>query len=334
MPVRVELLDGMKAAAAAGAGVLDDAREARLFRRFHWMRLTAEHCPMGGHPLIAKASDGCDTAWLFFQESNGKAEALTSWYSLDYGVSGSDDPALLQAIAAELRGRLGQLALQPFRDPAPIIAAFRQAGWLTLTDAVSVNWRIDTNGMDFDTYWATRPSRLRNTAARKAKKALTLDIAIATSFDAADWEAYEQVYRASWKPEEGSLAFLRALAEQEGAAGRLRLGVARQSGAPIAAQLWLVEHSVATIHKLAYAETAKALSPGTLLSMAMFRHVLDRDRVGAVDFGLGDDPYKADWMAETRSVYRVRIFNPARPASLLAYARARAGALVRAIRTR
>src|SRR3712207_8457598 len=38
-----------------------------------------------------------------------------------------------------------------------------------------------------------------------------------------------------------------------------------KDGAPIAAQLWLVENGEATIHKLAYAEREKGLSPGTLL---------------------------------------------------------------------
>jgi hypothetical protein len=32
----------------------------------------------------------------------------------------------------------------------------------------------------------------------------------------------------------------------------------------------------------------------------MFAHVIDVDRVAAIDFGTGDDPYKADWMDHTR----------------------------------
>ena len=125
------------------------------------------------------------------------------------------------------------------------------------------------------------------------------------------------------------MAFLRALAEQEGAAGTLRLGIARHQGRPVASQLWLVENGVATIHKLAYAEDAKQLSPGTVLSMAMFRHVLDVDKVEAVDFGLGDDPYKADWMAERRPVYRLEAYNIFTLSGLIGLARAGAAKLVR-----
>ena len=132
--------------------------------------------------------------------------------------------------------------------------------------------------MDFETYWAARPGQLQNTAKRRGKTA-GLDIEIHDRFDEAAWADYEAVYRASWKPEEGSFPFLRALAEQEGAAGTLRLGVARKNGRPVAVQLWLVENGEATIHKLAYAEDAKAMSPGTLLGVEMFRRALDVDRV-------------------------------------------------------
>ena len=159
--------------------------------------------------------------------------------------------------------------------------------------------------MDFEAYWAKRPAQLRNTAKRKAKAA-GLDIEIHDRFDEAAWADYEAVYRASWKPEEGSFPFLRALAEQEGAAGTLRLGIARKDGRPVAAQLWLVENGEATIHKLAYAEDAKALSPGTILGMAMFRRALDVDRV-APDrlWHRRRAPTRRDWMAEQRTLWRL-----------------------------
>jgi CelD/BcsL family acetyltransferase involved in cellulose biosynthesis len=186
--------------------------------------------------------------------------------------------------------------------------------------------------MDFDAYWATRGSRLRNTAKRKAKAA-ALEITIHRRFDAAAWADYEHVYQASWKPAEGSPAFLRALAEQEGDAGTLRLGIAKRDGEPIAAQLWLVENRVATIHKLAYADAARELSPGTLLSVEMFRHALDIDRVRRIDFGTGDDGYKADWMARSEPLMMMQAFNPATLVGLAGAARAGASALVRRLRS-
>jgi hypothetical protein len=164
-----------------------------------------------------------------------------------------------------------------------------------------------SQALDFKTYWENaRPSCARQTE-RKAKS-VEVAYSVYNEFSSDAWSEYEDVYRASWKPTEGSPAFLRALAEQEGAAGTLRLGIARKDGRPIAAQFWLVENGIATIHKLAYREDAKPLSPGTLLSMTMFRHVIDVDRVEGIDFGLGDEPYKADWMDRREPVGRMTAY--------------------------
>jgi hypothetical protein len=134
-------------------------------------------------------------------------------------------------------------------------------------------------------------------------------------FDPADWADYERVYAQSWKPKEGSPAFLRRFAEEEGEAGTLRLGIAEIDGRPVAAQLWTVDHGAAYIHKLAHVEDAKAHSPGTLLSHALFAHAIDRDRVHTIDFGTGDDAYKRDWMEEVRPMIRLDMHWPLDPRS-------------------
>jgi hypothetical protein len=218
--------------------------------------------------------------------------------------------------------------LAPLAEADPLPHAFGKAGWLTFLEPVTVSWRIDTSQMDFDAYWASRPSRLRNTARRKAK-AVSLEMKVHCRFDAQAWADYETVYAASWKQAEGSPTFLRALAEQAGADGTLRLGLAYHDGKPIAAQLWLIEDGVATIHKLAYDEAARDLSPGTLLSIEMFRHALDRDHVKLIDFGTGNDAYKAEWMADSAPLHRMRAFNPLTFTGLIGATRALASKLVR-----
>jgi CelD/BcsL family acetyltransferase involved in cellulose biosynthesis len=115
---------------------------------------------------------------------------------------------------------------------------------------------------------------------------------------------------------------LRRFAEQEGAAGRLRLGIARHDGRALAAQFWTVEDGTAFIHKLAHVEEAVPLSAGTVLTAALFERVIDGDRVELVDFGTGDDPYKNTWMEETRPRYRLECLLPGKPASWLRLARA------------
>lgn len=333
MPIEVEQYDDLDAVARDARGALDRPARASLFERLDWYRLTAAHAPPPGKPLILRSRDGDAQGWLFLAVEGHRARAFASWYTLGYdAVLDAGSHALAIALARAIRARRPAVAtveLYPLAAESILPSAFRKAGWLVSHEPAGANWRADTRGLDFTSYWAKRPARLRNTAGRKARAA-DLEIAIHRAFDPAAWSAYEAIYRASWKPAEGSPAFLRALAEQEGAAGTLRLGIASKHGKPIAAQFWLVENGVATIHKLAHAESARALSPGTVLGMAMFRHVIDHDHPDLIDFGVGDDPYKADWMDERRPLHRLTGFDPSTARGLYDAGRRLAGKLVRA----
>ena len=327
MTVNIALFNDLEAVAVDAAGALDRARQASLYDRLSWFRLLHDHVPPAGQLAVWRARDGGKAAWLFLAIEGQKASAYTAWYSLRFNAIGDSDvmTPLLEAIR---RSGIAEIALAPLADPEPLAAAFRAAGWSVRLTEQTGNWRVDTSDGGFAAYWAKRPGQLRSTAKRKAKAA-ALEVEIFDRFDEGAWAAYEEVYRASWKPEEGSFPFLRALAEQEGVAGTLRLGVARKAGRPIAVQLWLVEHGEATIHKLAYREDARELSPGTILGEAMFRRAIDGDRVRAIDYGTGDDAYKRDWMDERRPLWRLQAFNPATLRGLTASARALAGRLRR-----
>lgn len=333
MTVNIALYDNLDAVAADAAGALDRDRQPSLFGRLAWFRLIHDFCPPKGKLAVLRGREGARQAWLFLAADGRVARAYTAWYSLRFDALGDIESDVMASLAKAAReSGIARIELAPIADPEPLRAAFRKAGWKTCATPKTGNWRIDTTGMDFAAYWAGRPTQLRNTAKRRAKSA-GLDIAIYDRFDARAWADYEMVYRASWKPDEGSFGFLRALAEQEGAAGTLRLGVARKNGRPVAVQLWLVENGEAVIHKLAYAEEAKAMSPGTLLGMEMFRRALDTDRVEAIDYGTGDDGYKKDWMAERRVLWQIEAFNPRTLRGLIGAARAKAAALVRRVRS-
>jgi hypothetical protein len=321
----VEWFETLEAVAVAAGGTLDRAAQLRLFDRLAWFRLIAAHCPPPGKLLAAREG----SRWLFLAVEGRRASAYGAWYSLRVGPIGD---GILDEISASLRNRLDSLHLSPVEEPAAFAEALRRTGWIVHVAPATASWRADTAGRSFDDYWAARPSKLRSTAARKGRTA-GLAVEIHRSFDPAAWDAYEEVYRASWKPEEGSFPFLRALAEQEGAAGTLRLGIARKDGAPVAAQLWTVENCTAWIHKLAYREDAKSLSPGTIVGEAMFRSAIDEDRVATIDYGTGDEPYKADWMDRRETLWRIDAFNPSTPAGLAGVARAAAGRLVGRLRS-
>jgi hypothetical protein len=332
--VNIALFEDLEAVAQDAAGVLDRAAQPSLFSRLAWFRLIHDHCPPQGRLNVLRAREGERSAWLFLAVEGRSARAYAAWYSLRFDAVGDRGADVMTSLAAALRKRgTARVELAPVADPAPLCDAFKGAGWLVFATPKTGNWRIATEGMDFDTYWAARAAQLRNTAKRRGRSA-GLEIEIYDRFDAKAWADYEAVYRQSWKPEEGSFPFLRALAVQEGAAGTLRLGVARKDGRPVAVQLWLVENGEACIHKLAYAEGAKAMSPGTLLGMEMFRRALDVDHVRAIDYGTGDDGYKKDWMAERRPLWQVAAFDPRRLRGLAGAARAAASALVHRARSR
>ncbi len=257
------------------------------------------------------------------ERANGSAVGLASWYTLAFRpiVTGATTAGfaqpLLTALADNLRPRLSSIALDhvPEADAAAVQRAFHAAGWVAAVQPQVANWSIDVSGKTFAEYWAERPGQLRSTAKRKAAK-IDLKIEILTQFDDTAWAAYEDIYAHSWKPHEGSLAFLRAMAEEKGAADALRLGLATLDGRPVAAQLWTLSHGHAIIHKLAHREDVAELSPGTILSKAMFEHVIDQDRVMTIDFGTGDDRYKADWMSTRVMRMRVDLYNPRKAAGL------------------
>jgi len=326
--VNIALFDNLDAVAADAAGALDRAAQPCLFRRLDWYRLLTAHCPPDGKLMVVRAADGDARAWLFLARRSAAARSYANWYSLRAGPSaiGTGAPSLAPALRKQ---GLSTIEIGPDEQDriADLAREFRAAGWRVSLREDKANWVAEVAGMDFEAYWAARPARLRNTFKRKAKAA-KLEVAIHDAFSAEAWADYEAVYRASWKPEEGSFPFLRALAEEEGAAGTLRLGIAKQDGVPVAAQLWLVEGGTATIHKLAYAEAAKSLSPGTILGEAMFRRAIDTDRVRVIDYGTGDDRYKKDWMAERRTLWQIDAFNPKSLRGLAGAARAWASALV------
>lgn len=306
-------------AAPAWAAALGRYCQHAPFDRLAWWSALHELCLPGEQPLLALASEGearCALA-LMRRPGSGQLRSLANWYSFwARPVFAGGGEKLLPALARDLARQARRISLAPLaeRDAALVAAAFVTAGWTVRADQIDINHRVEIAGRSFAQYWAARPGRLRETVRRKGTKG-AVTLRIAERFDSADWADYEAVYARSWKPEEGSPAFLRRFAQSEGEAGTLRLGLAHIAGQPVAAQLWTVEHGTAYIHKLAHIEDAKAHSPGTLLSHALFAHAIDRGRVRTIDFGTGDDAYKRDWMETARPLLRLVMHRPRDPRS-------------------
>lgn len=306
--------------AAARAG---DDRQSGPFDRTAWFEALHAACLADHEVLIAEARDEAGGAVSLFLARRGRTIfALANYYSFAWVPLWRSRPdavqqsALLSALAASLKGHAPKLwlAAVPSEDGSAeaLANALRSAGWIVHSEASSHNHWLDTKGRSFAEWWAMRPGALRSTVQRKAKKGLVA-LSITDQFSDADWDDYETVYQNSWKPPEGFPDFLREWARAEGAAGTLRLGIARIDGAPVAAQFWTCEAGTAYIHKLAHVAGHDACSPGTLLSHALFAHTFDVDKAARIDFGTGDDGYKRDWMEESAALMTIRAWDPHQP---------------------
>jgi hypothetical protein len=204
---------------------------------------------------------------------------------------------------------------------APLLTGARQAGLRALRFDHFGNWHEPVAGLDWAAYLARRPGALRETVRRRLRRAERMPearFAVLTRPEAmaAGVAAFESVYARSWKDPEPFPGFNAALIHATARSGLLRLGVWSIAEQPVAVQVWVVEHGRATVLKLAHDETARAHSPGTVLTALMLRRLLDQERVTEIDFGRGDDAYKQGWAPARRQRGGMMLVNPRRGAGL------------------
>lgn len=252
--------------------------------------------------------------------------SLTNFYTTEFApvaLGAASDPApavaaLVAHIAAE-RPAWHSVDLRLMRaQEAPFTAlqnALRRHGFAVHPYFQYENWFTATPDTRFDAYFAARPSQLRNTVSRRERKlkrehevALTLVREPGAALETA-LAQFITVYQGSWKQPEPYPDFMGALARAAARCGVLRLGVLTVDGQPAAAQLWINTPGRAMIYKLAYDEKFRDYSVGSVLSSALFTMALDEDRVVEIDYGVGSEPYKRDWMTAVRTIEGLMAYN-------------------------
>ena len=289
--------------------------EAGPFGRVQWFGLLEKSSR--NRPLYAQATSGSRGLVLPLLYGPDGLHSLASWYAFTWNAlhtPGGPHADLAECIARDLVSRTSRLHLTRIGgEDAALKAledAFRKAGWHAYREVCDTNHVLPVRGRSFAQFMAGRPGRVRTTLQRKARM---LDVHVSARFNAADWTCYEAIYADSWKPAEGDPHLLRAFAREESAHGRYRFALAWAEGEPVAAQFWTVDQGTAYIHKLAHRTSAERLSPGTVLTAALFERVIDIDGVNLVDFGTGDDPYKRDWMEQVRERWDLTCMRPMAP---------------------
>jgi hypothetical protein len=196
-----------------------------------------------------------------------------------------------------------------------ILEGLKLSGWLAFPYFCFGNWYLPVNGQTYDEYFTTLSSRVKSTIHRKQRKFFREGrgkLELVTDGNNIDnvIAFYTQIYNRSWKVPEPFPDFVPCLIRLCANKGWLRMGLAYFDGMPIAAQIWIVAHSRASIYKLAYDEAFKSLSAGSLLTDFLMRHVIDVDKVKEIDYLIGDDSYKKDWMTHRRERWGVLAFDP------------------------
>ena len=325
MPPTHEYHDNFVSARGASGSALSREIQSCLFDRLDWVEALHRDAMPDRSPMLLRAKWQEAEGWMpLMRSGHRRYEALANWYNFTWSpifahAHGEESrQALMQAMVRALPKFADRVTLKPLPNQDGLADAlayeFRKNGWHTRLTQCDINHYLPVGGRSFEEYWATRPGQLRSTVKRKSAKGV-VKIRLERRFVADAWGDYETVYAQSWKPEEGSPQFVRHLAEREGAAGCLRMAVAYIDDRPVAAQFWTFENGIALIHKLAHTEDTVTFSPGSLLTHALMREVIDVDKAMEVDFGTGDDRYKRDWMEQSRPRFRIDALRPTAPAN-------------------
>lgn len=317
--------------------------KARLFElTMPWLSATAEHMLSAGSKLIVhclfqenkRQESALVIAWPLVHNSSPKLHitSLTSFYSAVaepiFFSSPCKENIQLLFTYIQQHHQWHSMQLGAFEEGVIAQALVEHFSYLRVFSRTDNVYQEGIN--DYASYCQQRPSQLRNTIKRREKKLSkthqyrTEIIAEPNDFSSG-FAAYKDIYRQSWKGDEFSFDFIEKVCLAALAENKLRLGLLYVNEEPAAAQLWFLQSSIddsftqgeteqlqttASIFKLAYSPKYQQYSVGSILSLALSEHVINLDNVSTIEFGMGSEPYKKDWLKDTRKRQSYQIFNP------------------------
>lgn len=183
------------------------------------------------------------------------------------------------------------------------------------TNTCFSNYYLDNISFSSDHYFRQLPKTLRyniKKSLRDLKRQGYLQFKMITGSDNLDhyMDAYYHVYEKSWKKSEMDPTFHRDLAKKFARKKCLRLAFLLLDNNPIATGLRVVHNGVAYFMKSAFNEAYRKFRPGTLLNWEVIRYLLDEDDVQEIDYLIGDERYKRDWLPNRRDRRGVCVFQP------------------------
>ena len=306
-------------------------KDSLFFSRMWFESVAAMACDDDQLILLACVVDGSKVmAILPLIKSGGKnagkigyaiKHRYTSLYSLL--ITDEDQQRVLTCLVEGFSQLpLNGLILEPVADNDNKLNALKRvmetAGFNCEYSFRHYNWIYRAQGQSFEDYMAARPTKLRNTISRKKRKLERehgYDIRLFTGDDVPQaMSDYYTVYTASWKANEQYTDFMDGIVARFSKQGWSRLAILYVKEQPVAAQLWFVVHSKASIFRLSYDEAWKPYSPGSILTSYLMKYVIDIDKVEEIDFLTGNDAYKQDWMSERRERFALSCVKSVKPA--------------------
>ena len=325
----IQRLDDFRSLSPDSRDLFDQAEATSFDLGLEWFQLLAATAMQPSTEVfiyrVADATSGRAMAMLPVRQERGEKHLLplANYYTALFAPLPRNEfaePALAALFRAlRTQDACASITLFPMAADQPefsaTVRALRQAGWLAFEYFCFGNWFLPVEERSYAQYFQTLPPRLRNTLQRKSRLFLSMAggrLEIITGGDELEpaIAAYEKLYRARWNKSEPFPDFLPGLIRLHAGKGQLRLGLAYLGEQPVAAQIWLVSHGRASIYKLAYDTSHAHLSVGSILTNHLMQHVIDADRVREVDFLIGDEPYKQDWMSHRRERWGIVAYNP------------------------
>lgn len=318
-----------------------------IFNSLEWFR-----CLVGGKifdgqaPRIYAAGDGDKADCFLFLVADTATRTLssmTNFYTMEFWPvfvdENSSDPARVSEIFDYIANETPswetinlRLVYEGSAESGQILEGLAGAGFQGSPYFMFENFFEKTEGISFADYYGNRSSRVKNTIKRREKKLAKsheFSIRILRDFDDGLVDDYDSVYANSWKDPEQFPDFIREMCRMCATLGILRMGVLYVDGAPVAAQLWIISGRKAVIYKLAYDEAFREFSVGSILTRDMLDHVLENDDVAEIDYGVGSENYKKDWMDQTRTLIGIEAFNRRTIAGKFRILKSRAGKLLK-----
>lgn len=328
-------------------------KQNNIFASLEWFQLLCEHSmPAKADVRIYhcarddRPQESC--LLVLYQTRKGQFSSLTNCYTMEFAISFSAAEEAREQLIDEIVCAIARerprwdyanirflYAHRP--ETALLIDAFSRHGFLVNSFFKFENFYASVSGQSFDEYYAQRPSRLRNTINRRQKKLTAAHQFRCHLSDRLDEELaqdYAKIYAASWKDPEEYPQFIEKMCERLAELDVLRIGLLYVDNQPAAAQIWIVSGRKVIIYKLAYDEKFKDFSVGSILTKAMAEKIMSGGGVDEIDYGVGSEPYKAEWMNEKRILIGFEAFNKKTLRGALMAAKWRLGSLIRAVAER